>query len=140
MAKLGGVSNAMIPSYDLATTLDLGQVFAEALRTEGTKLGLTMMLPQEAKTPQWTINDDHSERSTAFGSMRRAALERERGGEERDGGEDGGGAEERRGGDAEVAGHAASGACDDDRAGDSGGGSDRDDECCAREELAGQRV
>lgn len=51
-----GFRNAMIPSFDLAPTLDLGQVFAEALRSEGTKLGLTMMAPQEAKAPQWTID------------------------------------------------------------------------------------
>lgn len=51
-----GFRNAMIPSFDLAPTLDLGQVFAEALRSEGTKLGLTMMSPQEAKAPQWTID------------------------------------------------------------------------------------
>lgn len=55
--KLGsGFRNAMMPSYDLAPTLDLGQVFAEALRSQGTKLGLTMMSPQEARAPQWTID------------------------------------------------------------------------------------
>jgi hypothetical protein len=52
----GGFRNAMMPSYDLAPSLDLGKVFAEALRAEGTKLGLTMMSPQEAKAPQWTID------------------------------------------------------------------------------------
>ena len=52
----GGFRNAMIASYDVAPTLDLGQVFAEALRAEGTKLGLIMMSPQEAKAPQWTID------------------------------------------------------------------------------------
>jgi hypothetical protein len=52
----GGFRNAMIPSFDLAATLDFGEVFAEALRTEGTKLGLTMMAPQEAKAPLWTID------------------------------------------------------------------------------------
>lgn len=52
----GGFRNAMMASYDLAPTLDLGQVFADALRAEGTKLGLTMMSPQEAKAPQWMID------------------------------------------------------------------------------------
>ena len=52
----GGFRNAMVPSYDLDPSLDLGQLFAEALRSEGTKLGLTMMSPQEAKAPQWTID------------------------------------------------------------------------------------
>jgi HEAT repeats len=52
----GGFRNAMVPSYDLDPTLDLGQVLAETLRAEGTKLGLTMMAPQEAKAPQWTID------------------------------------------------------------------------------------
>jgi HEAT repeats len=51
-----GFRNGMMPSYDLAPSLDLGQVFAAALRAEGTKLGLTMMSPQEAKAPQWTID------------------------------------------------------------------------------------
>lgn len=56
-AKLaGGFRNAMVPSYDLDPTLDLGQIFAETLRTEGTKLGLTMMAPQEARAPQWTVD------------------------------------------------------------------------------------
>lgn len=52
----GGFRNAMIPSYDLDPSLDLGQVLAEALRAEGTKLGLSMMAPQEAKAPEWTID------------------------------------------------------------------------------------
>lgn len=52
----GGFRNAMVGSYDLAPTLDLGQLFADALRAEGTKLGLTMMAPQEAKAPRWTID------------------------------------------------------------------------------------
>ncbi|HVE72855.1 MAG TPA: HEAT repeat domain-containing protein [Thermoanaerobaculia bacterium] len=52
----GGFRNAMISSYDLAPTLDLGQIFADTLRAEGTKLGLTMMAPQEARAPQWTID------------------------------------------------------------------------------------
>jgi hypothetical protein len=52
----GGLRNAMIASYDLAPTLDLGQIFAETLRTKGTKLGLTTMSPQEARAPQWTID------------------------------------------------------------------------------------
>ncbi|HYC91227.1 MAG TPA: HEAT repeat domain-containing protein [Thermoanaerobaculia bacterium] len=52
----GGFRNAMISSYDLAPTLDLGQIFAETLRAEGTKLGLSMMAQQEARAPQWTID------------------------------------------------------------------------------------
>ena len=52
----GGFRNAMISSYDLAPTLDLGQIFAETLRAEGTKLGLSMMAPQEARAPQWTVD------------------------------------------------------------------------------------
>lgn len=52
----GGFRNAMMPSYDLAPTLDLGQLFAETLRAEGTKLGLTMMSPQEASAPGWTVD------------------------------------------------------------------------------------
>lgn len=52
----GGFRNAMIASYDLATSVDLGYVFAEALRAEGTKLGLNMMSPQEGKAPQWTVD------------------------------------------------------------------------------------
>lgn len=52
----GGFRNAMVPSFDLAPTLDLGQVFADALRAEGTKLGLSMMAPQAAQAPQWTID------------------------------------------------------------------------------------
>ncbi len=52
----GGFRNAMMPSYDLAPALDLGKLFAEALRAEGTKLGLTMMAQQEARAPQWTID------------------------------------------------------------------------------------
>jgi hypothetical protein len=56
-AKLGGgFRNAMIASYDLAPSLDLGLLFAEALRAEGTKLGLSMMAPQEAKAPAWTVD------------------------------------------------------------------------------------
>ena len=51
-----GFRNAMIPTFDLDPSLDLGRVFAEALRGEGTKLGLSMMAPQEAKAPQWTID------------------------------------------------------------------------------------
>src|SRR6185503_5335757 len=43
----GGFRNAMIASYDLDPALDLGRLFAEALRAEGTKLGLTTMAPQE---------------------------------------------------------------------------------------------
>jgi hypothetical protein len=52
----GGFRNAMVPSYDLAPSLDFGQLFADALRAEGTKLGLPMMAPQEAKAPRWTID------------------------------------------------------------------------------------
>src|SRR6185503_2622323 len=52
----GGFRNAMIASYDLDPALDLGRLFAEALRAEGTKLGLTMMAPQEARAPQWTVD------------------------------------------------------------------------------------
>lgn len=52
----GGFRNAMMPSYDLDPGLDLGRVLAEAMRAEGTKLGLTMMAPQEPKAPQWTID------------------------------------------------------------------------------------
>lgn len=52
----GGFRNAMMPSYDLAPTLDLGQVFAEALRAEGRKLGLSTMSPRESKAPRWTID------------------------------------------------------------------------------------
>jgi hypothetical protein len=52
----GGFRNAMVSSYDLAPTLDLGQIIAETLRTEGTKLGLTMMAPQEGRAPQWTVD------------------------------------------------------------------------------------
>jgi len=52
----GGFRNAMVPSYDLAPSVDLGQVLADALRGEGTKLGLTMMSPQESKAPQWTVD------------------------------------------------------------------------------------
>lgn len=56
-AKLaGGLRNAMVPSFDLAPTLDLGQVLAETMRGEGTKLGLTMLAPQDARAPQWTID------------------------------------------------------------------------------------
>ncbi|MGZ5442627.1 MAG: hypothetical protein ACXW4P_18905 [Thermoanaerobaculia bacterium] len=51
----GGFRNAMMPSYDLAPTIDLGQVFAEALRAENAKLGLTMMAPQEANAQRWTL-------------------------------------------------------------------------------------
>jgi hypothetical protein len=55
--KLGsGFRNSMMPSYDLAPTLDLGQIVATTLRTEGTKLGLSMMALQEARAPQWTID------------------------------------------------------------------------------------
>lgn len=52
----GGFRNAMISSYDLAPSLDLGQILADTLRTEGTKLGLSMMSPQEARAPRWTID------------------------------------------------------------------------------------
>ncbi|HJQ35921.1 MAG TPA: HEAT repeat domain-containing protein [Thermoanaerobaculia bacterium] len=52
----GGFRNAMMPSYDLAASLDFGKLFAETLRAEGTKLGLTMMAQQEARAPQWTID------------------------------------------------------------------------------------
>jgi hypothetical protein len=52
----GGFRNAMVPSYDLAPTLDLGQVLAEALRAEGTRLGLTTMAQQEARAPEWVID------------------------------------------------------------------------------------
>jgi hypothetical protein len=52
----GGFRNAMIPTYDLDPALDLGKVLAEALRAQGTSLGLTMMAPQEAKAPQWTLD------------------------------------------------------------------------------------
>ena len=52
----GGFRNAMVASYDLDPNLDLGRLFAEAFRTEGMKLGLKMMSPQEAAAPQWTID------------------------------------------------------------------------------------
>ncbi|HEX6084238.1 MAG TPA: HEAT repeat domain-containing protein [Thermoanaerobaculia bacterium] len=52
----GGFRNAMMPSYDLAPTLDLGQILAETMRGEGTKLGLTMMAPQEGRAPRWTVD------------------------------------------------------------------------------------
>lgn len=56
-AKLaGGFRNAMMPSYDLDPSLDLGKIFAGTLRAEGTKLGLSMMSPEEARAPQWTID------------------------------------------------------------------------------------
>jgi len=56
-AKLaGGFRNAMMPSYDLDPSLDLGRIFAGTLRAEGTKLGLPMMLPEEARAPEWTID------------------------------------------------------------------------------------
>lgn len=51
-----GFRNSMMPSYDLAPTLDFGRIFAGTLRAEGTKLGLTMLAPQEAREPQWTID------------------------------------------------------------------------------------
>lgn len=52
----GGFRNAMIASYDLAPSLDFGQLFADTLRGEGTKLGLSMMASQDAKAPQWTVD------------------------------------------------------------------------------------
>lgn len=68
-AKLGGgFRNAMIASYDLAPSLDLGQLFAEALRAEGTKLGLSMMAPQEAITPGWTVDGTRSTPPTSTSS------------------------------------------------------------------------
>jgi hypothetical protein len=51
-----GFRNAMMPSYTLAPQLDLGEVLATALRTEGTKLGLSMMAPQEGRAPQWVVD------------------------------------------------------------------------------------
>lgn len=51
-----GFRNAMIPTYTLASEVDLGEVLATALRTEGTKLGLSTMAPQEGKAPQWTVD------------------------------------------------------------------------------------
>jgi hypothetical protein len=52
----GGFRNAMIPNYNLAPEVDLGEVLAAALRSEGTKLGLNTMAPQEGKAPQWTVD------------------------------------------------------------------------------------
>lgn len=52
----GGFRNAMISSYDLDPSLDLGRIFADTLRGEGTKLGLSMMAPQEARAPRWTVD------------------------------------------------------------------------------------
>lgn len=52
----GGFRNAMIPNYTLAPEVDLGEVLAAALRSEGTKLGLNTMAPQEGKAPQWTVD------------------------------------------------------------------------------------
>jgi hypothetical protein len=51
-----GFRNAMIPSYTVASELDLGEVLAAALRSEGTKLGLTMLAPQEGRGAQWTVD------------------------------------------------------------------------------------
>jgi HEAT repeats len=52
----GDFRNAMMPNYDLDPSLNLGRIFAETLRAEGTKLGLSMMSPQEARAPQWTVD------------------------------------------------------------------------------------
>lgn len=52
----GGFRNAMMPSYDLAPSLDLGEVFATALRAEGRKLGLHTGGPEEPQRSQWLID------------------------------------------------------------------------------------
>ena len=52
----GGFRNAMIPNYNLVPQLDVGEVLAAALRSEGTRLGRPMMAPQEGKAPQWVVD------------------------------------------------------------------------------------
>ena len=52
----GGFRNAMMPNYDLDPSLNLGRIFAETLQAEGTKLGLSMMSPQEGRAAQWTVD------------------------------------------------------------------------------------
>ncbi len=51
----GGFRNAGIKDQTLGSEVDLGELLAATLRSEGRKLGLRMMEPQEAVAPQWII-------------------------------------------------------------------------------------
>lgn len=51
----GGIRNAIVSSQTLAPGIDVGEVLAGAMRSEGRKLGLTMIEPRAASEPRWTV-------------------------------------------------------------------------------------
>ncbi|HUR83379.1 MAG TPA: HEAT repeat domain-containing protein [Thermoanaerobaculia bacterium] len=51
----GGFRNAGIKDQILGPQVDLGEILADTMRSEGRKLGLRMMAPQEAVAPEWVI-------------------------------------------------------------------------------------